>query len=40
MMIDSGARLRDVPELIELVRANRAGRAERGDSPAATIVRN
>ena len=40
MMIESGARLRDVPELIELVRANRAGRAERGDTPAAAVVRN
>jgi 2-polyprenyl-6-methoxyphenol hydroxylase-like FAD-dependent oxidoreductase len=35
MMIESGARLRDVPELIELVRANRGGRAERSDTPAA-----
>ena len=37
MMIESGARLRDVPELIELVRANRSGRAERSDTPAAVV---
>ncbi len=37
MMIESGARLRDVPELIELVRANRGGRAERSDTPMAVV---
>jgi len=37
MMIESGARLRDVPELIELVRANRGGRAERSDTPATVV---
>ncbi len=35
MMRDSGARLRDIPELIELVRANRGERGERGEATSA-----
>jgi 2-polyprenyl-6-methoxyphenol hydroxylase-like FAD-dependent oxidoreductase len=38
MMIESGARLRDVPELIELVRAHRGAHAARGEATFAAMM--
>lgn len=38
MMNESGARLRDVPELIELVRANRGAHAARGEATFASMM--
>jgi 2-polyprenyl-6-methoxyphenol hydroxylase-like FAD-dependent oxidoreductase len=38
MMNESGARLRDVPELIEVVRANRGEQAARGEATFAAMM--
>ena len=38
MMKESGARLRDVPELIEVVRANRGEQAARGEATYAAMI--